>query len=316
MERYLRILSVIGTIGMFIVLLMGATVTDTGSQTGCGRSWPLCHGNFLPATVRSSVIEFSHRLVTGIIGIVIVALAVLCIRARHKYPALVPLVPLMVGSLLLQSVMGAWAVKYPQSAPILALHFGFSLVAVASVFLVMRVIADEQGGNRTVRKPPATGFKFAAWGSLVTIYAVAYTGAYMKHKGSQGGCRTWPLCSGGLSPNMTTDNGIVAIHRLSALLGTLAIGWIVLQSWRNRSDRPDIYSASMLALLLILAQSVAGMMVVRTDMQLISTLIHAGIMAALFLALCETCRLTLPKAVSQVAERPTFAATSSAFSAD
>ena len=55
----------------------------------------------------------------------------------------------MVGALLLQSGMGAWAVKYPQSAAMLALHFGFSLVAVAGVFLVMRVI-DEQSSGRYV----------------------------------------------------------------------------------------------------------------------------------------------------------------------
>ena len=107
MEKTLRRLSIIGTAGMFLVLLMGATVTDTGSSEGCGRSWPLCHGNFLPAGIRESVIEFSHRLVTGLIGIVIAALAVLSIRVRHKYPALLPLVPVMVGALHLQSGMGA-----------------------------------------------------------------------------------------------------------------------------------------------------------------------------------------------------------------
>ncbi|MDQ2683679.1 MAG: heme A synthase, partial [Chloroflexota bacterium] len=48
MVRRLRILAIIGTVGMCLVLLMGATVTDTGSGEGCGRSWPLCHGNFLP----------------------------------------------------------------------------------------------------------------------------------------------------------------------------------------------------------------------------------------------------------------------------
>ena len=34
----------LATVGMFLVLLMGATVTSTGSGEGCGRSWPLCNG--------------------------------------------------------------------------------------------------------------------------------------------------------------------------------------------------------------------------------------------------------------------------------
>ena len=194
MEQALRRLSIIGTIGMFTVLLMGATVTDTGSNEGCGRSWPLCHGNFLPASVRESVIEFSHRAVTGVIGIVIVMLAVLSIRARNRYPALLPLVPIMVGALLLQSGMGAWAVKYPQSAAILALHFGFSLVAVAGVFLVMRVI-DEQSSGRYRQKPsPPRAFTIMIWASVVAVYLVAYSGAYIKHAHAEDGCRSWPLC--------------------------------------------------------------------------------------------------------------------------
>ena len=106
MERHLRHLSIIGTVGMILVLLMGATVTDTGSGEGCGRSWPLCHGEFLPISVRESVIEFSHRVITGVLGIVILLLAIGAIRARHRNPGLLPLVPIMVARC---SCNPAWA---------------------------------------------------------------------------------------------------------------------------------------------------------------------------------------------------------------
>ena len=239
MEQLLRRLSILGTIGMFLVLLMGATVTDTGSQTGCGRSWPLCHGNFLPASVRESVIEFSHRAVTGVIGIVIIALAVLSIRIRHKYPALLPLVPIMVGALLVQSGMGAWAVKYPQSAAVLALHFGFSLVAVAGVFLVMRVI-DEQSNGRYGEKPPAPPIlKALFWMSVVVVYVVAYSGAYIKHAKAEDGCRSWPLCDGQVWPGLSGDNGVIFMHRLAATGSVLLmIGIAVLPTGIARSAGP------------------------------------------------------------------------------
>ena len=302
MERWLRRLSIIGTIGMFTVLLMGATVTDTGSSEGCGRSWPLCHGNFLPAGIRESVIEFSHRLVTGIIGIVIFALAILCIRARHKYPQLLPLVPMMVGALILQSVMGAWAVKYPQSAPVLALHFGFSLVAVAGVFLVMRVVDESQQEKQIQKSTPSLGFRVAAWSSVVAVYIVAYSGAYMKHTDAvDNGCRTWPLCDGSVWPGFSGDDGTVFMHRLAALGGSLLIAGIAWLAWRNRVVRPDLSNVTLLAFWLVLAQIIVGMFVVRTDMQLISTLMHAGIMTAIFLSLCETCRISLPQRVRRTA---------------
>ena len=34
--------------GMLVVLVMGATVTTTGSAQGCGRDWPLCNGRLVP----------------------------------------------------------------------------------------------------------------------------------------------------------------------------------------------------------------------------------------------------------------------------
>ena len=294
MEQALRRLSIIGTIGMFTVLLMGATVTDTGSNEGCGRSWPLCHGNFLPASVRESVIEFSHRAVTGVIGIVIVMLAVLSIRARNRYPALLPLVPIMVGALLLQSGMGAWAVKYPQSAAILALHFGFSLVAVAGVFLVMRVI-DEQSSGRYRQKPsPPRAFTIMIWASVVAVYLVAYSGAYIKHAHAEDGCRSWPLCDGQVWPGFSGDNGVIFTHRLAALGSVLLVIGIASLGWRMRESRPDLFNISMLGAMVVVCQAVVGGLVARTNMQLVTTLMHAGLMATLFLVLCEGCRLTLP----------------------
>ena len=304
MERHLRRLSIIGTLGMILVLLMGATVTDTGSGEGCGRSWPLCHGNFLPASVRESVIEFSHRAITGVLGIVILMIAIGAIKARHKYPGLLPLVPIMVGALLLQSGMGAWAVKYPQSEEVLALHFGFSLVAVAGVFLVMRVI-DEQQDRQWKPKPPAPKhLAVLLWISVVVVYVVAYSGAYIKHAQAEDACRTWPLCDGQVWPGLSGTDGVVFMHRLAALGSVLLIAGIALLAYRSRQVRPDLHNLTLLALLVVVSQAVVGGVVVVTDMQLISTLLHAALMAILFLVLCEGCRVTLPPRVRSERHAP------------
>jgi heme a synthase len=226
---------------------------------------------------------------------VIVALAILSIRIRHKYPALLPLVPIMVGALLLQSGMGAWAVKYPQSAAVLALHFGFSLVAVAGVFLVMRVI-DEQSSGRYVEKPPAPPLlKALFWASVVVVYVVAYSGAYIKHAHAEDGCRSWPLCDGQVWPGLSGDNGVIFMHRLAATGSVLLLIGIAWYARRYRQIRPDLYNVSLLAVLAVACQAVVGGIVAATNMQLISTLLHAGLMTVLFLVLCEGCRLTIPQ---------------------
>ena len=128
MRRGLKIVAVAATVGMFIVLLMGATVTNTGSAQGCGKSWPLCQGRFIPEYAFETMVEYSHRLVTGIEGLLIAGLAIGAWLIRRRLPELRVLVPLMVVTLLLQSGMGAWAVMYPQTPPVMALHFGISMV--------------------------------------------------------------------------------------------------------------------------------------------------------------------------------------------
>lgn len=72
----IRALAVVASAGMFVVLVMGTVVTNTGSAEGCGRDWPLCRGKFIPEFAVKTFIEFSHRAVTGVEGLLIVALAV------------------------------------------------------------------------------------------------------------------------------------------------------------------------------------------------------------------------------------------------
>jgi cytochrome c oxidase assembly protein subunit 15 len=239
-----------------------------------------------------------------VLGIVILMIAIGAIRARHTYPGLLPLVPIMVGALLLQSGMGAWAVKYPQSDEVLALHFGFSLVAVAGVFLVMRVIDEQQDRQRKPKPPAPMHLAALLWISVVVVYVVAYSGAYIKHAQAEDACRTWPLCDGQVWPGLSGSDGVVFMHRLAALGSVLLIAGIALLAYRLRHVRPDLHNLTLLALLVVVSQAVVGSLVVMTDMQLISTLLHAALMAILFLVLCEGCRVTLPPRVRSERHAP------------
>jgi heme A synthase len=59
------------------VVLWGAIVRATGSGAGCGSHWPLCNGVVLPQSPRiETIIEFSHRLTSGIALLLVVGLVV------------------------------------------------------------------------------------------------------------------------------------------------------------------------------------------------------------------------------------------------
>jgi heme A synthase len=64
------------------VVLWGALVRATGAGAGCGNHWPLCNGEVVPqAPGIKTVIEFTHRAMTGVDGIVVVLLVVWAFRA-------------------------------------------------------------------------------------------------------------------------------------------------------------------------------------------------------------------------------------------
>src|SRR5947209_18137668 len=216
-------LGVIASAGMVAVLVMGAAVTNTGSEQGCGRSWPLCHGKLIPQMAVSTAIEFSHRAVVGVESVLIIALAIASLYLyRHRLEIKI-LAPLMVAFLFLQAGLGAWAVMYPQLAAALALHFGVSLVAFASVVLTTAVLFEIEGRDALRDKALPAHFRTAVWGLTVYSYIVVYLGAYVRHSQASLACSGWPLCNHSVVPALTTSVAVAFTHRVAALVLALGI---------------------------------------------------------------------------------------------
>jgi heme a synthase len=58
-----------------LVVLWGALVRASGSGAGCGSHWPLCNGEVVPVAPRiATIIEFTHRAMTGVDLVAVVAL--------------------------------------------------------------------------------------------------------------------------------------------------------------------------------------------------------------------------------------------------
>jgi heme A synthase len=67
-----------------LVIVWGAVVRATGSGAGCGSHWPLCNGDVVPlAPTVATIIEFVHRLTSGLVMLFAVGLVVM---ARRTFP--------------------------------------------------------------------------------------------------------------------------------------------------------------------------------------------------------------------------------------
>jgi heme A synthase len=65
------------------VILWGAYVRATGSGAGCGAHWPLCNGQVIPfGAGLTTLVEFSHRVTSGLALVGVAALLVSTWRAR------------------------------------------------------------------------------------------------------------------------------------------------------------------------------------------------------------------------------------------
>jgi heme A synthase len=71
------------------VILWGTAVRATGSGAGCGSHWPLCNGEVLPREPRiETIIELTHRVTSGLAGLLVIGLVVMAFRGRPKgHPA-------------------------------------------------------------------------------------------------------------------------------------------------------------------------------------------------------------------------------------
>ena len=292
--RGLRWLGIVTTAGMFVVVAMGDLVTNAGAAQGCGRSWPLCHGQLVPALTPQTLIEFAHRAVVGLVSVGVLGLAAGTLLRTPRRRETRVLAPALVLFLVLQAVLGGFAVLWPQSPPVLALHLGVSLIAFATVLLSATLLLEERAVDRWRDRPIPCRVRWLAWGALVYLYALVYLGAFVRHSNADLACAGWPSCNGALVPPL---GGLVLInfaHRLAALLGMLLLLVLWWQARPLRARRPDLFWGSTVALVSLLAQALSGALVALSHVALWTALLHGSLITLVFGAVSYLCLHVLP----------------------
>lgn len=126
-----------------LVVLWGAFVRATGSGAGCGSHWPLCNGAVLPRDPQiETVIEFSHRLSSGLAFVLVLVLFVLALRIYEKGE------PVRLGAtlsfifIITEALVGAGLVLFKWVAQDASLGRGISIVVhLINTFLLLGCLA-------------------------------------------------------------------------------------------------------------------------------------------------------------------------------
>lgn len=269
---------------MIFILLGGALVTKTDSGMGCGRTWPLCHGKFMPTEITPELlIELAHRLVSGAGGLMVLILSIWTWKAIGHIRETKFLSILSFFFLMLQALIGAAAVKWGQSDFVLALHFGISLISFASVFLLTLLIFEVDKKFEADKLIIDKRMKFHTIALSIYTYLVIYTGALVRHMNASLVCPDWPLCVNS-SPSIP-DNIYVWVqmgHRFAAGMIFIWIAYIAVMAFKNYRHQKVIYWGWMIALILVSLQVIAGALIILTRLNLIIALSHAFFITCLF----------------------------------
>jgi heme a synthase len=166
-----------------LVIVWGAVVRATGSGAGCGSHWPLCNGDVVPlAPTVATIIEFVHRLTSGLVMILAVGLVVMARRTFPAGHAARKWAAISLIFMLLEAAIGAGIVLLKlvegNTSALRAGYVGGHLVntlllVAAMTTTIWNADASSPGQNRASTPSPPSGFSIA----MVLMLFVAASGA-------------------------------------------------------------------------------------------------------------------------------------------
>jgi cytochrome c oxidase assembly protein subunit 15 len=130
-----------------LIVLTGAGVRLTGSGLGC-PDWPKCYGQTVPPLNTHAVIEFGNRVLTGFVGLAVIAASVLAwVRRPFRwhlalFGALLPL------GVIGQAVLGGEVVRHHLAPGLVMSHFILSMLLLDASFALAWCSRYEPGERR------------------------------------------------------------------------------------------------------------------------------------------------------------------------
>lgn len=191
-DRRVRVFAWLSFVAEVLIIGTGGAVRLTGSGLGC-PTWPRCTPDSLVNTPEMGIhgiIEFGNRTLTGLVGILALAVVVLVWRMRHERRVLFVLSLIVLGGIVAQAIVGGITVLTGLNPFIVGFHYvaSVSLVAVCAAFLVRMY---QPAGPRTLAVPRwFAGLVHATTGvlALTIVFGVLTTGAG-PHSGDEASVR-------------------------------------------------------------------------------------------------------------------------------
>ncbi len=267
-------------------LLFGSIVSGTDSGMGCGPYWPLCQGQLFPAlSERALVIEWTHRLFAVLVGLSVLAVAVVAWRRERASPGTLWLSTAALVLVILAGVLGGITVLRELPQEISTAHLALGVL----VFALLVLLTAQAYSART---PNAATHRWALF-SAILIYLQAVLGAYVRHSNAGLVLPVWPFLT--FFPNFAVSPMAHQwSHRLVALI---VLGVVSVTAARAITSGSRAFGIG--SLVVVLIQIALGILTVWTVLNPIVAMLHlAGALALLGLQLVLVVRCWPQRALS------------------
>jgi heme A synthase len=167
----------------FALIVVGGIVRISDSGLGCGAAgsgtegWPLCGGGVVPAVDTNMIVEYTHRVLAGLVAILIAYLAWTAWRHRRSERLLVRVSIAAFALILLQAALGGLTVEEGLKQELVATHLGVAMIQIGLVLLMGRL-----GGPQPVqslRFGATRAIRALTMLALVAVLGTIVAGGYM-----------------------------------------------------------------------------------------------------------------------------------------
>ena len=263
-----------------IVILWGAFLRASLSGDGCGQHWLTCGGEVVPSAPQfKTVIEFSHRVSTGLAFIVVVLLFVWAIFKFNKGDILRKLAFASFIFMIVEALIGAGLVLTGNTAenwtPSRPFWMAAHLITTFSLLAVLTLTAWLASGGKT--------FNFNAQRRVLILLAAAVAGILLiGMSGSVAALSSMLFPSSSLSEGLTKDfsvaSPILLRLRVSHPILSVSVGIFLmfLAGW-FKSKAPENFWVKRWAkvlTILIIVQFLTGLLTLLLLAPILMQLVH------------------------------------------
>lgn len=282
-----RRLFLLAAIFAYLQIALGGVVRVSGSGLGC-PDWPLCHGRPYPPANLSSIIEYSHRTVGAVTGVLIIAAVVAAwVVFRNRRPVVAWLATASLGAVAVEGGLGGVVVVSELTPWLVAVHLGLAMIILGCLIATAVLSMDDSPGIESA------SFKRLAFAAVAATYVLLLTGSSVVATHADESCNSWPLCGGGFTPDFTGANAFTMLHRGFALVAGVLIVVFLVAAYRR-----GLRFSAAAAMLVLLAQVAVGAAAAITNAAAanglhvaLATLVWSGVLATALLALPRSDRV-------------------------